>query len=175
MMSRATRLLLIVQPADGGVLFDQHWRERCLYLREQRPARSRGARDLARLEEDWRLERLAEARPQRAVAQEAPILLLDEPTSALDLGRQQQALELVAELREHDGLTVLSAMHELTLAAQYADRLLLLSDGRLVAVGAPEEIATEELISTHYRAEVRVYSDGQGPVAVIPVRKGKRL
>jgi len=84
-------------------------------------------------------------------------------------------LELVAELREHDGLTVLSAMHELTLAAQYADRLLLLSDGRLVAVGAPEEIATEELISTHYRAEVRVYSDGQGPVAVIPVRKGKRL
>jgi len=111
----------------------------------------------------------------RALAQEAPLLLLDEPTTALDIGRQQQALELVAELREHDGLTVLSAMHELTLAAQYADRLLLLSDGRLVAVGAPEEIATEELISTHYRAEVRVYSDGQGPVAVIPVRKGKRL
>jgi iron complex transport system ATP-binding protein len=111
----------------------------------------------------------------RALAQEAPLLLLDEPTTALDIGRQQQALELVVELREHDGLTVLSAMHELTLAAQYADRLLLLSGGRLVAAGAPEEIATEALISMHYRADVRVFSDGSGPIAVVPVRKEKRL
>ena len=110
----------------------------------------------------------------RALAQEAPLLLLDEPTTALDIGRQQQALELVAELREREGLTVLSAMHELTLAAQYADRLLLLSGGRLVAAGAPEEIATEALISTHYRAEVRIFADADGPLAVIPVRAGRR-
>src|SRR5439155_1496610 len=58
----------------------------------------------------------------RAVAQEAPILLLDEPTTALDLGRQQQALELVHSLRD-DGLTIVSTMHDLTLAGQYADRL----------------------------------------------------
>jgi cobalamin transport system ATP-binding protein len=110
----------------------------------------------------------------RALAQEAPILLLDEPTSALDIGRQQQALEHVAELREHGGLTVLSAMHELTLATQYADRLLLLSEGALVAAGPPEEIVTEALISTHYRADIRVFADDNGPLAVVPRRPGRR-
>jgi len=106
----------------------------------------------------------------RALAQDAPLLVLDEPTSALDIGRQQQALELVAQLREQDGLTVLSAMHELTLASQYADRLLLLSGGRLVAAGRPEEIVTEALISAHYRADVRVYREDGTPVAVVPRR-----
>ena len=106
----------------------------------------------------------------RALAQEAPFLLLDEPTTSLDLGRQQQVLELVAELREHGELTVLCAMHDLTLAGQYADRLLLLSQGRLVADGPPAEIATEALISAHYGAEVRVIEE-DGAVAVLPVRR----
>jgi iron complex transport system ATP-binding protein len=106
----------------------------------------------------------------RALAQEAPVLLLDEPTTSLDIGRQQQVLELVAELREQGGLTVLSTMHDLTLAAQYADRLLLLSEGCLVAAGPPGEIATEQLVAAHYGAEVRVV--GTGPdFAVIPVRR----
>jgi len=107
----------------------------------------------------------------RALAQEAPVLLLDEPTTALDVGRQQQVLELVAALREQRELTVFSAMHELTLAAQYADRLLLLSDGRLVADGPPAEIATEALISTHYGARVRIVVEDGAPVAVVPVRE----
>jgi iron complex transport system ATP-binding protein len=107
----------------------------------------------------------------RALAQEAPLLLLDEPTTALDIGRQQQALELVAELRSERPLTVLSAMHELTLALQYADRLALLAAGRLVAAGAPEEIATESLLAEHYGAEVEVIANGDGPVAVIPKRR----
>jgi len=105
----------------------------------------------------------------RALAQDALTLLLDEPTTALDLGRQQQVLELVARLREQGELTVLSAMHDLTLAGQYAERLVLLSRGRLVADGPPAEIATEELIAAHYGAEVRVVEQG-GTVAVIPVR-----
>jgi iron complex transport system ATP-binding protein len=102
----------------------------------------------------------------RALAQEAPVLLLDEPTMALDIGRQQQVLELVAGLREDTELTVLSAMHELTLAAQYADRLLLLSGGRLVAAGPPQEIVTEALIAEHYGAAVRVLEG-----AVVPLRR----
>jgi iron complex transport system ATP-binding protein len=106
----------------------------------------------------------------RALAQEAPFLLLDEPTASLDLGRQQQVLELVAGLREHGELTVLCAMHDLTLAGQYADRLLLLSQGQLVAEGSPAEIATVELIASHYGAEVRVIEE-DGAVAVIPVRR----
>jgi iron complex transport system ATP-binding protein len=106
----------------------------------------------------------------RALAQEAPLLLLDEPMTSLDLGRQQQVLELVAALREHGELTVLCAMHDLTLAGQYADRLLVLSHGRVVADGAPREVATEELIATHYGAEVRVV-EAAGTIAVIPVRR----
>jgi iron complex transport system ATP-binding protein len=102
----------------------------------------------------------------RALAQEAPVLLLDEPTSALDAGRQQEVLELIDGLRLDAGLTVLSTMHDLTLAGLYAPRLLLLSGGRIVAEGAPEEVLTAALIAEHYGAAVRVLEG-----AVIPVRQ----
>jgi iron complex transport system ATP-binding protein len=106
----------------------------------------------------------------RALAQEAPLLLLDEPTASLDVGRQQQVLELVDTLRETQGLTVLTAMHDLNLAARYADRLLFLADGRLVAEGSAEEVLSEELIAAHYEATVRVLvEDGLG-VTVVPAR-----
>jgi iron complex transport system ATP-binding protein len=61
-------------------------------------------------------------------------------------------------------------MHDITLAAQYADRLLVLSGGRLVAAGTPAEIASAELIAEHYGAQVRVVGEG-GSLAVIPVRR----
>ena len=109
----------------------------------------------------------------RALAQEAPILLLDEPTSALDLGRQQDALELLDELRRDSELTVLSAMHDLSLAGQYADRLLLLDGGRLVAQGKPSVVLSEDVIAAHYDARVRVIRDN-GAVFVLPRREGKR-
>ena len=108
----------------------------------------------------------------RALAQEAPVLLLDEPTTSLDIGRQQQVLELVADLRDGE-LTVVSAMHELTLASQFGDGLLLRSDGRLVAAGEPGEIATEALIARHYGADVRVVSEDGVPIGVIPVRRAR--
>jgi cobalamin transport system ATP-binding protein len=101
----------------------------------------------------------------RALAQEAPLLLLDEPTTALDAGRQQEALELIDALRLDAGLTVVAAMHDLTLAGQYAPRLLLLSGGRIVAQGAAAEVLTEALVAEHYGARVRVVEG-----AVIPVR-----
>jgi iron complex transport system ATP-binding protein len=104
----------------------------------------------------------------RAVAQEAEVLLLDEPTSALDLGRQQQALELVHTLRE-DGLTILSTMHDLTLAGQYADRLVLLDRGTVVADGAAGEVLSPENIAAFYGASVRVVEDA-GHVFVLPIR-----
>ena len=107
----------------------------------------------------------------RALAQDAPLLVLDEPTSALDVGRQQQALEIVDELRATEGLTVLSAMHDLTLAGQYADRLLLLDRGRLVAEGSAREVLTRALISQHYRADVRVVGDPESGLVVVPVRR----
>jgi iron complex transport system ATP-binding protein len=108
----------------------------------------------------------------RALAQEAPVLLLDEPTSALDLGRQQEALELVETLRREAELTVLCAMHDLTLAGQYADRLALLDLGRLVATGRPEELLSEEVISSFYGAHVEVIHR-DGGVFVLPRRAAR--
>lgn len=108
----------------------------------------------------------------RALAQAAPILLLDEPTSALDLGRQQDALELVDELRRQDGLTVISAMHDLSLAGQYADRLALLHLGRVIALGTAQEVLTADTIAGCYGAEVRVLSE-DGRVFVLPSRRGR--
>ena len=130
--------------------------------------------DLGHLAER-RLRTLSGGEQQRAVlartlAQDAPILLLDEPTNALDIGRQQQVLELVSLLRAQSELTVISAMHDLTLASQYADRLLLLAQGRLVAAGPPHEIATEALVARHYGANVRIVGEG-GALAVVPVRR----
>jgi iron complex transport system ATP-binding protein len=105
----------------------------------------------------------------RALAQSAPILLLDEPTSSLDVGHQQQVLELVDELRHADGLTVIAAMHDLTLAAQYGDRLVLIDQGRVLAEGAAREVLTEERISSLYGATVRVVN-GDGTPAILPIR-----
>jgi iron complex transport system ATP-binding protein len=106
----------------------------------------------------------------RALAQQAPVLLVDEPTSSLDVGRQQDVLELIDELRREQELTVIAAMHDLTLAGQYADRLALLVAGNLVAVGAPAEVLTEPAIADHYKAQVRVLQLNGAGRAVIPVR-----
>jgi iron complex transport system ATP-binding protein len=105
----------------------------------------------------------------RAIAQAAPVLLLDEPTTALDVGRQQDVLELVRELRAERELTVLGAMHDLTLAGQYADRLALMDGGRLIGTGAPADVLTEELIGRHYAARVQV-AEVAGARVVVPVR-----
>jgi iron complex transport system ATP-binding protein len=99
-----------------------------------------------------------------------PVLLLDEPTSALDLGRQQVALELVDRLRRESGLAVISAMHDLTLAAQYADRLVLLVAGRVVVEGSAAEVLKEDLINAHYAAHVHVVHQ-HGAVYVLPRRR----
>lgn len=147
---------------------------------------SRGDRDaadiaIARLElkgfEQRLLASLSGGERQRAVlaralAQEAEVLLLDEPTNALDIGRQQQALELVDTVRREDGLTVLAAMHDLTLAGQYADRLFLLDRGALVAAGTPEEVLREDVLTERYGAAVRVLTDGS-EVVVLPAARAR--
>jgi iron complex transport system ATP-binding protein len=108
----------------------------------------------------------------RALAQGARILLLDEPTSALDIGHQQEVLELVDRLRVERGLTVITTMHDLSTAGEYADRMVLLSGGRVVAAGTPREVLTRELLAAHYRVTVRVIEGDQGPL-VVPVRTEK--
>lgn len=106
----------------------------------------------------------------RALVQEAPVLLVDEPTSALDVGRQQDVLDLIDGVRRDRGLTVIAAMHDLTLAGQYAERLALIVGGRLVANGAPGEVLTEAAIATNYGARVRVRRVSDAVRAVVPDR-----
>ncbi len=104
----------------------------------------------------------------RALAQEARILLLDEPTSGLDLGHQLQVLELVDDLRRSDGITVVSAMHDLTLAARYADRVALMVEGELVADGTPADVFRADLLERHYGVPVHVLRGPGGELIVVP-------
>jgi iron complex transport system ATP-binding protein len=97
------------------------------------------------------------------------VLLLDEPTAALDIGHQQDVLDLVDELRASERLTVVSTMHDLSIAGEYAERLILLAGGRVVASGTPAAVLTDDTQSTHYGARVRVIAGEHGPL-VVPVR-----
>jgi iron complex transport system ATP-binding protein len=106
----------------------------------------------------------------RALAQQAPVLLLDEPTSALDLGHQQQVLRLVDELRTEYHLTVLTTMHDLTLAGSYADTLMLLDEGQVVAQGPAAAVLTPDTLRRHYHTDVEVVRASDGTLAVIPLR-----
>ena len=113
----------------------------------------------------------------RALAQEPSILLLDEPTSALDIGHQQEVLELIDGLRRHSALTVVSTMHDLTLAAEYADRLILMHRGRVITEGAPLDVLRPDTLRATYGAHLDVLmpqdgSNQRGPI-VIPVRRNR--
>ncbi len=107
----------------------------------------------------------------RALAQASPVLLLDEPTSALDVGVRMEVLDHIDEIRRSCGLTVISAVHDLTLAAQFCDRLVMLSGGEIVAQGSAEGVLTADTIHRHYGARVRVIADDNGLI-VIPIRSG---
>ena len=106
----------------------------------------------------------------RALAAEPSVLLLDEPTSMLDIGHQQQVLELVDGLRRSAGLTVVSTLHDLTIAGQYADELVLLKAGRVAAAGSAAAVLTPGLIAEVYGARVEVRKGHDGRPVVAPVR-----
>jgi ABC-type cobalamin/Fe3+-siderophores transport system ATPase subunit len=108
----------------------------------------------------------------RALAQSTPILLLDEPTSNLDLHYQVSFMETVSTLAHLDNLAVLVALHDLNLAARYADRVALLVEGEIKATGTPRQVLTPELISTAYHLPVQVIPH---PFADVPlVLPGKK-
>ncbi|GEK73776.1 MULTISPECIES: ABC transporter ATP-binding protein [Halomonas] len=103
---------------------------------------------------DRPLEALSGGQRQRAwiamtIAQQTPLLLLDEPTSALDLGHQLEVFELVRRLAA-DGRTLALVLHDLASACRYADHLVAMRDGRIVAQGTPAEVVTEALVRELY-------------------------
>jgi iron complex transport system ATP-binding protein len=107
----------------------------------------------------------------RALAQQAPVLLLDEPTSALDLGQRVEALELIDAARREQSLTIVSVVHDLTLAGQFADRLLLLSRGRPAAAGKPADVLTEPVLKPHFGTGISVLPGPGGTPVVISRRR----
>jgi iron complex transport system ATP-binding protein len=92
----------------------------------------------------------------RALAQDAPLLLLDEPTTYLDLQHQSSLLNLTRKLCQEKNLAVLIVLHDLNLASMYADRVALLVDGKLQAIGNPEQVLTSETLSAVYHVPVHV-------------------
>lgn len=92
----------------------------------------------------------------RALCQSTPIILLDEPTAHLDLQYQVSLLELVRGLVRAEKLAVLIALHDLNLAARVAERIALMADGRIAALGTPRQVLTSELISRVYGLPVEV-------------------
>jgi iron complex transport system ATP-binding protein len=92
----------------------------------------------------------------RALAQSTPILLLDEPTTNLDMHYQISFMETVRALTHQEHLAVLIALHDLNLAARYADRVVLLQEGEMKASGTPRQVLTAELISSAYHLPVQV-------------------
>ena len=94
----------------------------------------------------------------RALAQQPRVLLLDEPTANLDVLHQLKVLDLVRRLVD-DGLTAVAAIHDLNMAARYCDRLVLLSGGRVLAEGSPEEVLTPETMESAFGVRSAVYRD----------------
>ena len=102
-----------------------------------------------------------------AITQESPVMLLDEPTSNLDLSHQSKVLNLLIKMHnEKRGITVM-AIHDLTLAAQYSDRMILISEGQIFADGKPSEVLTKNNIAETYGADVIIIPHPKGGSPVI--------
>lgn len=92
----------------------------------------------------------------RALAQQGKILLLDEPTSHLDIHHQIEIMDTLKELNIQYGITILCVLHDLNLAAQYSDFILVMSKGKIEAEGKPEDVITEKILSRVYDARITV-------------------
>ncbi|MFW0784681.1 heme ABC transporter ATP-binding protein [Gordonia sp. CPCC 206044] len=106
----------------------------------------------------------------RAIAQQAPVMLLDEPTAALDIRHQESVLDILRAARD-GGAAVLLVVHDLSLAAAYADRVALMKGGHLLAEGPTRDVMTAELLSTTYDHPVEIWDHPEsGQPIVLPRR-----
>ncbi|TQK19427.1 iron complex transport system ATP-binding protein [Microbacterium sp. SLBN-154] len=126
-----------------------------------------GTSDLA----DRPIDELSGGQRQRvwiamALAQETDILLLDEPTTFLDVAHQIEVLDLLTDLNRDRGTTIVMVLHDMNLAARYADHLFALRDGHVVAEGPPRDILTRELIAEVFDLDAVVIDD---PVSGAPI------
>jgi len=124
---------------------------------------------------DRQLDSLSGGQRQRAwiamaLAQGTDILLLDEPTTFLDVVHQLDVLELVTELHREQGITIVMVLHDLSMAARYADRLIAMRSGRVIADGHPTDVVTAAMMETVFELECEVLSDARtGRPVVVPI------
>ncbi|MEO3749142.1 ABC transporter ATP-binding protein [Streptomyces sp. B6B3] len=105
-----------------------------------------------------------------AVAQGTPVMLLDEPTTYLDLAHQIDVLDLITDLNRQDGRTIVMVLHDLNQACRYADHLVAMKSGRVVAEGPPERVITEDVVADVFDLRCRIDADPiSGTPLVIPV------
>ena len=110
-----------------------------------------------------------------ALAQGTDLMLLDEPTTYLDMAHQVEVLDLLADLNENEGRTVVLVLHDLNQAARYSDHLVAMKDGRVVAEGPPAEVVTEELVHEVFGLDCRVVPDPvSGTPMVVPAGRRRR-
>jgi iron complex transport system ATP-binding protein len=110
-----------------------------------------------------------------ALAQQTDLLLLDEPTTYLDIAHQVEVLDLLADLNQTRGTTIVMVLHDLNLAARYADHLIAMCDGRIVAAGPPADVIDEDCVRAVFGMECRVVEDPvTGTPMVIPLGRRSR-
>ena len=110
----------------------------------------------------------------RALAQEPEVILLDEPTASLDIQHQIDFLDLILTLNRERGLTIIMASHDINIASEFCDRLILLQKGRIYQMGTPEQVITKDNIETVYGCEVWI---DRNPISGMPrislLKKGR--
>ena len=104
----------------------------------------------------------------RALAQDAPVMILDEPTNCLDLRYQIELLELVRQVSRQKGLCCLLIIHDLNLAARFADRIAILDKGSIAACGTPEAVLRPELLTEVYKTPVKVLKTDSDGIIILP-------
>ena len=111
-----------------------------------------------------------------ALAQETDLLLLDEPTTFLDVAHQIEVLDLLVDLNTAQGTTIIMVLHDLNLAARYADHLIAVGDGGIRAEGPPADVLTEEMVKTVFGLSCRIVSDpvSQTP-CMVPIGRHKTV
>jgi iron complex transport system ATP-binding protein len=109
-----------------------------------------------------------------ALAQQTEVLLLDEPTTFLDIAHQVEVLDLLTDLNRERGTTIVMVLHDLNLAARYADFLVAMNGGRLHVSGAPQDVLTEKTVSDVFGLESRIITDPtSGRPMMLPIGRNR--
>lgn len=171
---RATARLVATVPQDTSISFEFSVRDVVAMGRTPHRSRFQRADDSDTVEQALQRVRIAHLadRPvdsvsggerqrvllARALAQDAPAMVFDEPTASLDINHQVRTLELVRDLVT-EGATALAAIHDLDLAARFCDSIVVLSDGRVLANGAPESVLTESVIKQAFGGRPHIHQN----------------